>query len=126
MIYKGTYADETTYSVGDVVVFTDNIPYCLQKPAPAGTKCHNTLYWSRVIEEVADMVSLFHSFFMGLQESAQAAAGTTQLVNEMLFDNKTLILASSTESSQKRYAVTVDDEDGLNAEEIISDEDGES
>ena len=125
MNYKGTYADETTYSVGDVVVFTDGIPYCLQKPAPAGTKCHNTLYWSRATEEVADMVTLFHSFFTGLQESAETAAGTTQLVNEMLFDNKTLILSSITEGSSKRYAVTVDDEDGLAATEIET-EDGDS
>lgn len=118
MTYKGTYSDGTSYEVGDVVVFTDGISYCLQKPAPVGTGCHNTIYWSRTIEEVADMVSLFHSFFMDLESSAATAAQTTAIVNAMLFDEKTIVLASSTESSDKRYAVTVDDEEGLAATEI--------
>lgn len=122
MKYKGAYSDGASYEVGDVVVFTDGISYCLQKPAPVGTGCHNTLYWSRTIEEVADMVSLFHSFFMDLESSTATAAQTTGIVNAMLFDEKTIVLASSTESSDKRYAVTVDDEDGLAATEI---EDGE-
>lgn len=119
MKYKGVYSDGATYDVGDVVVFTDGIPYCLQKPAPVGTGCHNTLYWSRTIEEVADMVSLFHSFLMGLLFTSEE---TSSIVNSMLFDDKTIILKSSTEESDKRYAVTVDDEDGLAATEI---EDGE-
>lgn len=119
MTYKGTYSDGTSYEVGDVVVFTDGISYCLQKPAPVGTGCHNTIYWSRTIEEVADMVSLFHPFLTALQA---VGAETASIVNTMLFDDKTIILKSSTEESNKRYAVTVDDEDGLAATEI---EDGE-
>ena len=125
MKYRGAYSDGTSYEVGDAVVFTDGIPYVLQKPAAVGTGCHNTIYWSRAIEEVADMITLFHSFLMGLEASAATAAATTAIVDTMLFDEKTLVLASSTEDSDKRYAVTVDDEDGLTATEIVDEDDSE-
>ena len=38
----------------------------------------------------------------------------------VVFDDKTLVLASSTESSTKKWAVTVDDSDGLQVDEIVA------
>ena len=124
MKYRGAYDDSASYNVDDVVVFTDGIPYCLQKPAPVSTGCHDTLYWYRLPEEYADMVVMFHSFFMSLQASAAEAAETTEYVNEILFDKKTIVLESSTESSTTKYAVTVDDEDGLAATAIVEEAEG--
>ena len=112
MKYKGAYDSTASYSVGDVVVYTDGIPYFLQNPASAGTGCHDTHCWNPLNEEARDMVIMFHDYLNSI-------AG---IVNTMLFDEKTIILASSTEDSDKRYAITVDDSDGLEATEI---EDGE-
>ena len=128
MNYRGAYDDSASYNVNDVVVFTDGIPYCLQKPAPVSTGCHDTLYWYRVPEEYADMVVMFHNFFMSLQSAAATAAETTEIVNKVLFDEKTIVLESSTESSTTKYAITVDDEDGITATAIEEPdaEDGDS
>lgn len=115
MNYKGAYSAGEAYSVGDVVVYTDGIPYFLQSPASAGTTCHDTNYWQPLNEELRDVVVLFHSMFTTIQGTL---AQTTSVVNEMLFDEKTIILKSSTESSDKVYAITVDDSDGLEATEI--------
>ena len=38
----------------------------------------------------------------------------------VVFDDKTLVLASSTESSTKKWAVTVDDSDGLQVDEVVA------
>ena len=115
MNYKGAYSDGTSYDVGDVVVFTDGIPYFLQNLAAAGVSCHDTRYWQPLNEELRDAVILFHSMFSNLQTTLAVTSG---VVNSMLFDEKTIILQSSTEDSTKRYAITVDDNDGLEATEI--------
>ena len=111
MKYKGAYAADTQYSVGDVVVFTDGIPYYLQNPAAAGTGCHDTHCWEPVTEEMRDAVIMFHDYLAALDASKQ-------IVDTVLFDEKTIVLASSTESSDKRWAITVDDSDGIEATEV--------
>ena len=107
----GAYSADTQYNVGEVVVFTDGIPYYLQNPAASGTGCHDTHCWQPLNEEMRDAVLMFHDYLAGL-------ASSKEIVDTVLFDSKTLILDSSTESSDKRYAITVDDEDGLAATEI--------
>ena len=122
MKYKGAYSDEVSYNVGDVVIYTDGVPYCLQATAVVGTKPHDTLYWDRMLGPVADCVVLFHDMFSGLlSDVAGAKSDITEInnvVDTVIFDSKTLILGSSTEASTKKYAITVDDEDGLAATEI--------
>lgn len=125
MKYKGAYSDEVSYEVGDVVIYTDGVPYCLQATAVVGTKPHDTLYWNRMLGSVAECVVLFHDMFSGLLSDV---AETKGIVDTVIFDSKTIILDSSTESSTKKYAVTVDDEDGLAATEIeaeVADADAE-
>ena len=124
MVFKGTYSGETSYSVGDAVIYTDGVPYHLQAPAVAGTGCYDTRCWERVPSPVAEVFVALN----GMLSSMQAAhASIAEVVNSMLFDEKTIILKSSTESSDKVYAITVDDEDGLEATEITEEEvvDGE-
>ena len=111
MKYKGAYDASTSYSVGDVVVYTDGIPYFLQNPASAGTGCHDTHCWNPLNEEARDMVIMFHDFLNGLAE-------TKAIADTVIFDEKTLILSSSTESSDKKWAITVDDTDGVEATEV--------
>ena len=122
MKYKGAYSDEVSYEVGDVVIYTDGVPYCLQAAAVVGTKPHDTLYWDRMLGPVADCVVLLHDMFSGLLSDVAEMKG---VVDSVIFDDKMLILASSTEASTKKYAITVDDEDGLEATEI-EEEGGES
>ena len=115
MKYKGAYSDSVSYNIGEVVVFTDGIPYYLQNPAPVGTGCHDTAYWQPLGEEMRDAVIMFHDY---LASTLADLTGTKEVVDSMLFDDKTIILKSSTESSDKVYAITVDDYDGLAATEI--------
>lgn len=115
MKYRGAYSDEVSYNVGDVVIYTDGVPYCLQATAVVGTKPHDTLYWDRMLGPVADCVVLFHDMLSGLLSDV---AETKNVVDTVIFDSKTIILDSSTEASIKKYAITVDDEDGLAATEI--------
>jgi len=94
MKYQGAYDGSKSYSVNDVVVFTDGIPYELYNAASAGTTCHNPLYWRRVPQPTADMVTLFHSMFLSLK------AAIPDNINEEA-------ITLSTETAD--YLITVDD-----------------
>ena len=113
--YKGAWDSGKTYEVGDVIVYTDGVVYHLQRPTLTGSTPHDTRCWGRLQAPLAACVLMFHEMLSGLSEA----------VNGVIFDSKTLILDSSTEASTKKYAITVDDEDGLAATEI-EEEDGES
>lgn len=58
MTLKGNYSSGTTYSVGDVVKYTDGVAYNLQHPAPAGTPPVDTRYWGRVGQPLQDIVTI--------------------------------------------------------------------
>ena len=60
MNYKGDYAAGTTYSVGDVVVFTDHVPYQMIAAAAAGTGCHEKRCWKRLDSPLSEVVVLLH------------------------------------------------------------------
>ena len=63
MNYKGAYDSGTSYSVGDVAVFTDGIAYELFAAASAGTTPHDTHAWRRVMQPMQDIVKMFHGMF---------------------------------------------------------------
>lgn len=58
MTLKGEYKSNVTYTVGDVVKYTDNVVYHLQYPATAGTPPVNTRYWGRVGQPLQDIVAI--------------------------------------------------------------------
>lgn len=60
MNYKGTYSGYTTYSVGDVVVYTDNVAYVMTQEATAGTTPHDVRRWSRVIQPIQEVIMMFY------------------------------------------------------------------
>ena len=120
MTLKGNYSSETRYSVGDVVKYTDGIVYHLQKPAPAGTPCTDTLYWGMIDQDMGEAVSM-------MLDAVGLAAEAAQTSLEKYFVNdKTLVLASSTEDSDKRFAITVDDDGEISADEIEESEGGDT
>ena len=118
MKYTGAYSGETAYEVGDIAIYTDGIPYWLQKPAPVGTECYETLYWQRVGSPIAEALIALHPILQTLSAASAEAAATKTVVDSMLFDSKTLVLASSTASSEKTFAITVDDDGDISATEI--------
>ena len=78
MRYRGAYNSGVSYSVGDVAIYTDGIPYYLQKAAAAGTACHDVHYWCRVPQPLAEMVVMFHSMLTGLEADAAASSAAVR------------------------------------------------
>ena len=63
---KMNYDGSVTYDVGDIVIYTDNVVYHLQKPCAAGTPPVDTRYWSRTDGTTAEMVLLIRDAIGGL------------------------------------------------------------
>lgn len=144
MNIKGDYSGLTSYSVGDVVRL-EGVVYNLVRPCAAGTTPTNTLYWERIPQPLADSVELIMDGIgvaidnaligkvannltttaTGKVLDARQGKALKELVNgvgaelDMVYpDSKTLVLASSTEASTKKFAITVDDDGELTATEI--------
>ena len=129
MTLKGEYSGLTSYDVDDVVGFQGNC-YLAIKPN-SGKVPTDTLYW----EKLGKMPSIAAKFAMdaGLEGKlvnglSQATPGKAldakqgKVLKEMILgvspDDKTLVLASSTASSTKKFAITVDDSGELSVDEI--------
>ena len=97
MNYKGAYDAGTSYSVGDVAVYTDNVAYWLQKPAVAGTPCHDTMYWERVSDNLQDVVLMFHNMLTTMNT---AIAGIPANISDEAITLK--------DEDDKEYLITVD------------------
>jgi len=104
MNYKGAYSSGTSYSVGDVVVYTDNVAYWLQKPAVAGTPCHDTLYWGRVIGPLQDAVLMFHGMLTSINSSI-SELGTAVASIPTNINDEAITLK---DESDNEYLITVD------------------
>ena len=139
MNLKGEYSGLTSYSVGDVVRGANSIIYVLRKPCPSGTPPTNTLFWERleqvkasdILEMIFDAVDMSEA---GALRGKVANNLTTTASGKILDarqgkvlkgmldavnpDGKTLVLASSTASSTKKFAITVDDDGELTATEV--------
>ena len=69
MNYKGAYDGSTDYSKDDVVMFTDAIPYVAIIDPPAGTTCHDRMYWNRLEKPMAEIVTMFHGAFSAVPKN---------------------------------------------------------
>jgi len=69
MNYKGDYAAGTSYSVGDVVVFTDGVAYQKIKTAGAGVTPHEVRIWQRVMQPMQDIIGMFHGMLKDIQDA---------------------------------------------------------
>ena len=144
MNIKGDYSGLTSYSVGDVVRL-ENVVYNLIRPAKAGTTPTDTLYWERVPQPLQDALEpVFDAIIVakdgaltgkiannltttasGKVLDARQGKALKDLIDDLGVeldlvypDSKTLVLASSTASSEKKFAITVDDDGELTATEI--------
>ena len=118
MNYCGNYSSGTSYNVGDIAIYTDGVPYILLKAAPAGTTCHDTLYWNRVQPPLADALVSMNSAINAMLDTIGSDGEAITALNEIIVDDKTIVLASSTEDSDKKFAITVDDDGEISATEI--------
>ena len=118
MNYCGNYNSGTSYSVGDIALYTDGVPYILLKAAPAGTSCHDTLYWNRVQPPLADALVTIHGAVNTLFDNLASEGAAITALSEIIVDDKTIVLASSTEDSDKKFAITVDDDGDISATEV--------
>lgn len=58
MKLKGDWDSTATYTIGNVVRFTDGNIYHLQRPCDAGVPPVNTLYWGMLDQQLGAAVSL--------------------------------------------------------------------
>ena len=65
MKLKGDWNEETSYSIGDVVRYTDGNIYHLFKPCAAGITPIDTLYWVRT----SQIVAIAAGFALDVQEA---------------------------------------------------------
>ena len=106
MNYKGAYSGDTNYAVGDVAVYTDGIPYRMHTDAPAGTPCHNALYWERVPQPLNDAVVMFHS--MLTEMNAEISSATESGMIAPAYSKKTYNKGDIVTHSGKLYAAKAD------------------
>ena len=58
MKLKGDWSSLTSYSVGDVVKYSNGNVYILSRPCKAGVPPTDTNWWTKTTQEIADMVTL--------------------------------------------------------------------
>ena len=117
MRYRGAYNSGVSYSVGDVVVFTDGIPYYLQNPASAGTGCHDVHYWNRVDQPLSDMIVMVHSVLTALEADAAASSAAETAISAMIapeYTKKTYSEGDVVTHGGKLYAAKADIETAEN------------
>ena len=95
MKLKGDWDSTVTYSVGNVVRFTDGNIYHLQRPCDAGVPPVNTLYWGMLGQDLAAAVCLI----LDAVEMVMAKVPTNI--------NDEAIVLKGTDDAE--YLVTVDD-----------------
>ena len=83
MKLKGVYSSATSYNVGDVVKFTDDVVYHLQQPAKAGTPPTDSRYWGQLEKTLKEAVWLI----LDAIDMAEADADTA--VKAMIENNLT-------------------------------------
>ena len=105
---KGAYNSETNYGVGDIIK-ADGSYYMMIKDAGAGVVYTDTNYWKRICDP--DMID-------ALELSESVAGGSSDALEAYFPDAKTLVLASSTASSVKKFKITVVDNGTISATEI--------
>lgn len=116
MKLKGNWNNETTYAIGDVVLFTDNVVYNLLHPCKAGTPPVDTRYWGRASAMRAMCA-------MMILDMMSEESGNNQAIIDMIPTNvsdEALLLKSSTADSEKEFLITVDDDGEITATEVTN------
>jgi len=84
MNYKGAYSGSTSYSVGDVVVYTDGVAYKMFKSAASGTTPHNTMAWVRLGQPLQEMVTMMHTMITTMNTTISTQGTTASNISKMV------------------------------------------
>lgn len=130
MTLKGDYSGLTSYDADDVVGFQGNY-YVRIKAGGSGIVPTDTLYWAKlgkmqaIAAKFATDTGMTGKLVNGLSQAtpgkaldAKQGKVLKELILDVSPDAKTLVLASSTASSTKKFAITVDDSGELSVDEI--------
>lgn len=98
MKLKGDFSAETSYSVGDVVRWTNGDIFKLLKPCDAGTAPVNTLYWGKILDPIASVISMV----IDLMNSVSDIAATVPTN----IDDEGIVLKGTGDAE---YLISVDD-----------------
>ena len=102
MKLKGEYSGSVSYSVGDVVKYTDGRWYFVEKaPGASGVPCTDTRYWNLKDPVTSDILDILGEALMGLNPNPQ-----------------NIVLASSSDASTKTFKIKVVDNGTISATEI--------
>lgn len=94
MKLKGDWNEETSYSIGDVVRYTNGEIYCLQVACDAGVTPIDTLYWRPVSQILAQAAN----FVLDIASTIEA-----KIPNNI--NDEAIVLKTETAD----YLITVDD-----------------
>lgn len=96
MKFKGAWASDTVYDVGDVVIY-EGLVYHKQKPCAAGIKPIDTLYFGKLSQESSEIVIMLAGMFADLFD---AVAGIPKNIDDE---------SISLKAGDNEYLITVDD-----------------
>lgn len=102
MKLKGDWNGSATYDADDVVRWENGDIFTLIKPCPAGITPVDTMYWGKVLDPIASVISMMIDLQNSLQNSIAAIAQTIPTN----IDDEGIVL-KGTEDAE--YLITVDD-----------------
>ena len=100
MTLKGEWSAETTYSVGDVVRYSNGNFYNMVRPGKAGVPCPDALYWNILpspLQECAKMI-------LDVAGDLTTAIGALAETIPTNIDDESIVL----KSGDNEYLVSVD------------------
>lgn len=121
MKLKGNYSGDTSYNVGDIVIFDNNV-YIKYQDGIAGSP-KDTHCWNLLDQRLGDAVLLMMDA-IGLAVDAAGASAEAAL-EQYFINDQTLILKAGEGDDEKSYAITVDasgDTPELAVEAIVEEE----
>jgi hypothetical protein len=101
MNYKGDYAGGTSYSVGDVVVYTDGVAYQKIKASGAGITPHDVRIWQRVPQPMQDVIKMFNGMLKSISSGLVELEG---MIPRNISDEAITLK----DDSDNEYLITVD------------------
>ena len=103
MKFKGAWASDTVYDVGDVVIY-EGLVYHKQKPCAAGIKPIDTLYFGKLSQEASEIVIMLAGMFADLFDAVGALDTAVAGIPKNIDDESISLKAGDNE-----YLITVDD-----------------
>ena len=117
-MFKGDFDPGTPYGIDDIVIYDngERAVYILQQEGPVGSPPTDSRYWSRVGQPISECILCIQDVIAQVYPIVESAV--VSAMDRFFVDDKTLVLGSSTEGSEKKFAITVDDEGDIEAAEI--------